>query len=294
MVSVHQKLVLDAICIIEGIRLAIKQCIICGKEFDTKERSRNAITCSKECSIKRKAITRKQWRENNPERCRQYNKKWRENNPEYNKKWRENNLERCRQYNKKWRENNREHHNQYNKKWRENNPEYGKKWRENNREYMKQYCKQWYQDNLEYVKQYRQQWYQDNREYALERSAKYKDQHPEKYDKHKREKETPGLKEAKKMARQNANYQCELTGWKGPNNVHHLNGYVFFPDQRADVNNLIVLHTDVHKDFHSIYGYKGDNTIDQFFEFVYQKFPLQYDQFRMSKYKYLPEHTYNT
>ena len=244
------KNVLDAIFIIEGIYVVVRQCVICGKEFDTKERSRNAITCSKECSIKRKAIRRKQWCENNRERCRQYNKKWRENNPEY-----------------------------------------GKKWRENNPEYMKQYCKQWYQDNLEYAKQYRQQWYQDNREYALERSAKYKDQHPEKYDKHKREKETPGLKEAKKMARQNANYQCELTGWKGPNNVHHLNGYVCFPNQLADLNNLIVLATDVHKHFHSLYGKNGDNTIDQFDEFICNWFPLQVDQFHMKRYKYLPQNT---
>ena len=67
-----------------------------------------------------------------------------------------------------------------------------------------------------------------------------------------------------------------------------------FPNQRADLNNLIVLHTDVHKHFHRMYGQKGDNTIDQFDEFVCVFFPLQVDNFRMNKYKYLPEHTYNT
>ena len=253
MVSVHQKLVLGAICIIEGIELVKRICIICGKEFDTKNRSPSAKTCSKECSM----IYRKEYH-------KQYNKQWYQNNCEYKK--------------------------QYNRQWRQDNPEYHKQWRQDNREYCKQYAKQWRQDNPKYKKQ----WYQDNREHALEQSARYVDQHPEKYRKTKREEETPGLDVAKKMARQNANYQCELTGWKGPNNVHHLNGYVCFPNQRADLNNLIVLATDVHKHFHRIYGKNGDNTIEQFDEFVCDWFPLQVDNFRMNKYKYLPEHTYNT
>ena len=226
---------LDAIFIIEGIYVVVRQCVICGKSFDTKNRSSTAITCSKECSIIRKKQYKKQWEQNNKEYCKQYKKQWYQNNREYV-------LERSAKY-------------------RNEHPEYKK------------------------------QWYQNNREYVLEQSAKYKDQHPEKYDKHKREKETPGLKEAKKMARQNANYQCELTGWKGPNNVHHLNGYVCFPNQRADLNNLIVLATDVHKHFHSLYGKNGDNTIDQFDEFICNWFPLQVDQFHMKRYKYLPQNT---
>ena len=253
MVSVHRKLVLVAICIIEGIKLAIKQCVICGKEFDTKDRGGNAKTCSKECSKK--------------------------NNNQHRKQWYQDNRERKLQYNKQWYQNNREYKMQYNR---------------DHREHRSQYNKQWYQDNREYKKQYSKQWYQDNRESRLVTIQKYKDQHPEKYDNYKREKETPGLREAKKMARQNANYQCELTGWQGPNNVHHLNGYVCFPNQRADLNNLIVLATDVHKHFHRIYGKNGDNTIEQFDEFVCDWFPLQVDNFRMNKYKYLPEHTYNT
>lgn len=224
---VRLKNVLDAIFIIKGMYMVVRQCIICGKEFDTKERSNAAKTCSKECS----------------------------------------------------KINNQQHTNQ---------------WRQNNREHISQYNKQWYQNNCEHKQSMNKQWYQNNREYHSEWMARYKDRHPEKCDKDKREKETPGLKEAKTMARQNANYQCELTGWKGPNNVHHLNGYVFFPDQRADLNNLIVLHTDVHKHFHRVYGQKGDNTIDQFDQFVCDWFPLQVDNFRMNKYKYLPEHTYNT
>ncbi len=192
--------------------MVIKQCVICGKEFDTKDRTYNAKTCSKECSIIRK----------------------------------------------------------------------------------KQYDKQHYQDNYEYRLQYQRQYYQDNREHKLQYQRQYNSLHPDMRGRDRREKETPGLTEAKYMAFENANFQCELTGQQQYLKVHHLNGYANFPNQRADLNNLIVLNDDVHKHFHSIYGYKGDNTIDQFSEFVYQKFPLQFDQFRMSKYKYLPEHTYNT
>lgn len=194
--------------------MVIRQCVICGKEFDTKNRSGSAITCSAECS-----------RERQKERQRIYDRK---RDPIRNQR-------------------------------------------------------------SDRKKQLRQ-WYHNNRGYFVE----YRDKHPEKYHKTKREKETPGLKEVNIIARQNANYQCELSGQQGALNVHHLNGYAYFPNQRTDLNNLIVLHTDIHKDFHSIYGYKGNNTIDQFSEFVYQNFPLQFDQFRMSKYKYLPEHTYNT
>ena len=196
--------------------MVIRQCIICGKEFDTKDRNPNAKTCSKECSI----INKKQ--------------------------------------------------------------------------YDKQYQRQHYLDNREDRLQYQRQYYQDNREDRLQYQRQYCVLHPDMRGRDRREKETPGLTEAKYMAFENANFQCELTGQQQFLKVHHLNGYANFPDQRADVNNLIVLYTDIHKDFHSIYGYKGNNTIDQFSEFVYQKFPLQFDQFRMSKYKYLPEHTYNT
>lgn len=219
MVFVHRKLVLDAICIIEGIYLVIKQCVICGKEFDTKDRGGAAITCSKVCSKKRHTEKRRAYdRIHDPIRDPIRNK-----TPKRRKQKRESN-----------------------RRWRQKNPNY---------------------------------------------HAEYRAKHPKHQTK--REKETPGLNLANMIARQNANYQCELTGWGGPLRVHHLNGYALFPDQRTNLNNLIVLHDDVHKNFHSIYGYKGSN-INNFSEFVYQKFPLQYDQFRMSKYKYLPEHTYNT
>ncbi len=212
---VLQKNVLGAICIIEGIYVVVRQCVICGKSFDTKNRSSTAITCSKECG----------------------------------------------------RERQRQHQRVYDRK-REQTPKRKEQKKKNNKER-----------------------YQRNREYILEQNTRYKDQHPEKYDKTKREKETPGLDIAKKVVRQNADYQCELTGWRGPNNVHHLNGYATFSEQRINLNNLILLETSVHNHFHNIYGKKGDNTIDQFDEFVCNWFPLQADQFHMKRYKFLPQNT---
>ena len=230
--------------------MVVRQCVICGKSFDTKNRSPTAKTCSKECSKK-----------NNNQRDKQ------------------------------WYQNNREHKLQYSKQWYENNRERKMQYHQDNREYRLQYFQQWYQDNREYKIQHSKQWYQNNRESRLVAIQKYKDQHPEKYCKTKREEETPGLDEAKKTIRQNANYQCELTGWKGDNQIHHLNGYAMFPEQRADLNNLILLKTSIHNHFHNIYGRKGDNTIDQFDEFICNWFPLQVDQFRMKRYKFLPQNT---
>ena len=64
------------------------------------------------------------------------------------------------------------------------------------------------------------------------------------------------------------NYTCQLTGdRKSHHNVHHLNGFDKFIDQRLDKHNAITLSEDIHKEFHHMYGY-GDNTKEQFFEFV--------------------------
>ena len=70
------------------------------------------------------------------------------------------------------------------------------------------------------------------------------------------------------MARDN--YTCQITGIisNGHNLVvHHLDGYNWCKERRVDVTNGIVIHEDIHKLFHHIYGY-GNNTEFQFEEFL--------------------------
>ena len=64
------------------------------------------------------------------------------------------------------------------------------------------------------------------------------------------------------------NYTCQLTGDRNSHhNVHHLNGWDKFIDQRYDEKNMITLSENIHKEFHHLYGY-GNNTKEQFYEFV--------------------------
>lgn len=66
-------------------------------------------------------------------------------------------------------------------------------------------------------------------------------------------------------------YVCRCCGKNSGFNAHHLNGYNWDKEHRFDVNNGITLCEDCHKEFHSLYGY-GDNTIEQFREFLYNKY----------------------
>ncbi len=54
--------------------------------------------------------------------------------------------------------------------------------------------------------------------------------------------------------------------------AHHLNGYNWYEEGRADPNNLIYLDEATHNAFHEKYG-KGGNTIDQFLEFLTEYSP---------------------
>lgn len=60
---------------------------------------------------------------------------------------------------------------------------------------------------------------------------------------------------------------CQLTFNSGNVVVHHLNGYNWCVEGRTDINNAITISDDMHKEFHSRYGY-GNNTKQQFVEFV--------------------------
>lgn len=62
-------------------------------------------------------------------------------------------------------------------------------------------------------------------------------------------------------------YTCEITKCGGKLSVHHLDSVSLFPNKRYDKNNVIVILYDIHKDFHTKYGYinitkeKWDNYI---------------------------------
>lgn len=68
---------------------------------------------------------------------------------------------------------------------------------------------------------------------------------------------------------------CVVCGSKDDIRVHHLNGFGWFESGRLDVNNATLLCKECHDinfkgSFHNIYG-NGNNTAEQFYEFLKQK-----------------------
>lgn len=67
-------------------------------------------------------------------------------------------------------------------------------------------------------------------------------------------------------------YTCLCCGKRGINlNAHHLNGHNWDKKHRTDINNGVTLCKECHTEFHKIYK-NGDNTIEQFKEFLYNKY----------------------
>ena len=63
------------------------------------------------------------------------------------------------------------------------------------------------------------------------------------------------------------NYTCQLTGqYGGKLEVHHLNNYLEYKEERTDINNGITLSKEIHRLYHKIYGNRH-NTKEQFEEF---------------------------
>lgn len=81
-----------------------------------------------------------------------------------------------------------------------------------------------------------------------------------------------GYKEWRNSVYKRDNYICQCCGYdKGRKlNAHHLDGYEWCKEKRTDIQNGVTLCEDCHKNFHKLYGLKG-NTKEQFYKFKTNK-----------------------
>lgn len=64
-------------------------------------------------------------------------------------------------------------------------------------------------------------------------------------------------------------YTCQCCGQRGGRlNAHHIFSFKTYIHLRLDINNGVTLCKECHKSFHKIYGNKGNNTLNQFIEFL--------------------------
>ena len=228
--------------------MVIKKCVVCGKEFDTKGRTK---TCSEEC-------------------CKEDRKR-------YNKQYYQDNKEKMLEYHKQYRENNKEKRLEYSKRHyqdnREKRLESQKQYNKNNKEKILEYNKKYYQDNkdrlnakrakriIEEINELKEQ-YDGDLEKILENI-------PSKWH----------LREAQMQVWFNESYYdgiiakmkstpcCEVTGEKDNLVIHHLWSFDTYPKLSNDPANMVRITEEVHKAFHKEYGY-GNNTPEQWEEFV--------------------------
>ena len=71
-----------------------------------------------------------------------------------------------------------------------------------------------------------------------------------------------------KLIKKKFNNKCIITGDSEKLISHHLNGYNFYPEQKYDINNGVVINEKLHNEFHIMYDkFKGNCTTEQFEEF---------------------------
>ncbi len=211
--------------------MVIKKCKICGKEFDA--RGTAAKCCSPECSKKNQ---------------RNEAKKWRKNNPNYHKKYYESHRDEWHEYDRNWYEKNRDEKREYDRRrYKNNRDEILAKEYDKQKKIISELCEQYHGDlesileNIPNIWQIReakmQVWF--NESYADGMIAKIKS--------------TPA---------------CEVTGEKTDDLViHHLYSFNTHPELGNDPANMVRIKTEIHNDFHNIYG-RGNNTPEQWEEFV--------------------------
>ena len=85
-----------------------------------------------------------------------------------------------------------------------------------------------------------------------------------------------------KQALKKDKYTCQITGENSSSlNVHHLNGYSWDIENRLNLDNVITITEDIHREFHKMFGYNGAKKED-FVEFV----KILYNQNRINSEKY--------
>jgi len=75
----------------------------------------------------------------------------------------------------------------------------------------------------------------------------------------------------REAVKQRFNRTCVVTGKKSNLVTHHLDGWNAYPQRRYDITNGVLIHKEVHKLFHDLYGY-GNNTEEQFNLFLKEQY----------------------
>lgn len=247
--------------------MVIKQCIICGEEFNANG---GANVCSDECRKERDKQYRRQYYQANKEEIKNKRKKYYQNNKEKV-------LKSIKKYHKDNREKILKQRKQY---------------RQDNKEHIEQYREQYYQKNREKVlesnKKSSKKYYQNNRDVILLKQAAYKKERVSELikqydgDLDKILEKVPTrwhLREAQMQVWFNESYYdgiiakieftpcCEVTGEKDNLVIHHLYSFDTHPELGNDPTNMVRIHEKVHKEFHKRYGY-GNNTVEQWEVFI--------------------------
>ena len=213
--------------------MVIKECVVCGKEFDAK---RNVKSCSEECKKQNKKRYHQQYYQGNKEHLQRYQKKYYQDNKEH-----------VLQQTKQYYQDNKEHVLQQTKQYYQKNKEkvleyqYQRKKKE-----ISKLIKQYDGDLDKILEKIPTQWHLREAQMQVWFNESY-------YD---------GI-----IAKKKSTPCCEVTGKTDNLVVHHLYSFNTHPELGNDPANMVRVHKDIHKEFHNKYG-RGNNTPEQWEEFI--------------------------